>query len=172
MQFLIEECIKQTAPMAPSSLASAEDFKRVCRTQNGERNSMNQSVINTTVESDRVVYTLEVFTQPTDLYGMPSEATVPVTREDAIAILSLSTLVKEQGLYCVQRFDYRTQWGESVDSDDDDTSVRTDCDLLEVTASTFRMRANLKNCEEELLTADIQLSHLAEQFGLEMPAHV
>lgn len=85
---------------------------------------------------------------------MPHSATFTIDRATAAEIQKLSELVRDNGLYKVEKFDYRVNWY------DVDKEWRTDADCLHVSADEFWFSAYPKFCNEEMLTEKYGISEL------------
>ena len=105
---------------------------------------------------------------------IPSVAVFTVDQVLANEIIRLAALVKANGLYKVEKFDYRTSFFEhdpvenpgAAEAAGDDNSVRTECDCLNVSEDSFWFSALRKHSDYEILTARQSISELQAHFGL------
>jgi hypothetical protein len=79
--------------------------------------------------------------------NIPSEAKFVLFNSDAIEIRKLQKFLQDNGLYQVEKFDYRVEW---LDNNGEDT--RTDSDCLHVSQTDFWFSAYLKHTNTEILT--------------------
>lgn len=111
----------------------------------------------------------------------PETATFAIDKETAEDIIKLSQLVRDNGLYKVEKFDYRVTYykqnpedleDDEVDDADDDASneVRTDCDCISVSGDEFWFSACTKNTSIEYVTSHQPIKELADHFGIEFTA--
>lgn len=101
---------------------------------------------------------------------------VQFTIDDLTAreIVRLAALVKANGLYKVEKFDYRARYlkndleetPEEAAAEGEDNEVRTDSDCLNVSETEFWFSAYLKHCDVEILGERQRISELIEFFGL------
>jgi hypothetical protein len=80
---------------------------------------------------------------------LPAVARFTVTEEDMTEIRRLAKIVADNGLFKVEKFDYRVQYyltegGKKVE--------RTDADTLNVNATEFWFAAYIKHTNTEILT--------------------
>ncbi len=112
-------------------------------------------------------YRTEVRTD-SDYDEIPSVAVFSIEEATARRILKLSALVKDNGLYKVEEFDYRTTFlksdGEDEIDDDDQTSTEADC--LNVSEREFWFSGIIKHTNVEIFTGRQSIADLASQFGL------
>lgn len=116
----------------------------------------------------------------------PSTALFVIDEEDAKEIARLAKLVIENGLYRVERADYRVRYFmellEEADEDDEPVSLeetfkrffdengdglRTEGDCISVGSGEFWFSANAKNSSSEYVTAHHPIKELADHFGIE-----
>jgi hypothetical protein len=103
----------------------------------------------------------------------PSVAVFEVSENDAKDIVRLAGLVKENGLFRVERFDYRVSYlkldpEDLVDDDDEEENeARVDCDCISVSATEFWFTANEKNTSVEYTVERQSIKELADHFGIE-----
>ena len=96
---------------------------------------------------------------------LPTKAQFALSEVAALEILRLSSLCIRNGLYKVEKFDYRASWLE-VDDSDALLEVRTDAGVLNVSVNDFWFSAYLKHTDVEVLTEPQSISELKEWFGI------
>ena len=102
-------------------------------------------------------------------YGpIPAVATFDIGEHTAKEIVRLSGLVKENKLYKVEKFDYRTDFlmGDAEEGADDTANVSTDADRLNVSETEFWFSSEIKHTNVEIVTARQSIAELAAHFGL------
>lgn len=109
-----------------------------------------------------------------DYSDIPEVVKFSIEEKTAQEIVRLAGLVVQNGLYKVEKFDYRATYlkhdPEDSSEDDaeeaDDDSVSTDADTLNVTRSEFWFAAYLKHSDVEVLSVKQRISDLAKHFGI------
>ncbi len=112
-------------------------------------------------------YRTEVRTD-SDYDEIPAVAVFTIEEATAQRILKLSALVKDNGLYKVEEFDYRTEFLKSAGDDeiDDDDQASTEADCLNVSEREFWFSAIIKHTNVEIVTDRQSIADLATHFGL------
>lgn len=100
-----------------------------------------------------------------DSVGVPTLARFHILEVDAEKIIHLSQVVQENGLYKVEKFDYRTSWLHGDASDEELVEVSSDLDLLNVSANDFWFTAAMKHTDVEVTTERKPISELREWLG-------
>jgi len=109
----------------------------------------------------------------------PSIAQFTVSESDAKEIVRLATLVKDNDLYKVERFDYRVsylkhdpaEWPEDAEEAGEQNEMRTDCDCINVSVDEFWFSAAEKNSSIEYVTDHQSIKELADHFGIPFSGH-
>ncbi|MDI9689731.1 hypothetical protein [Burkholderia cenocepacia] len=113
-----------------------------------------------------------------DYDELPEVVAFSVDEATARGIVRLSALVTANGLYKVEKFDYRASYfrrdpekgpsegPEAAEVDDGDNDVRTDADCLNVSETEFWFSAYLKHTDVEILSERKRISELVEFFGI------
>lgn len=96
-----------------------------------------------------------------DYPDIPNKAVFEIERGTAEEIVRLSVLVKENGLYSVEKFDYRVTWLSGGKKSD-----VMDSPCLEVSERDFRFTALLKGSSTEIWTEEMRVKDLAEHFKI------
>jgi len=102
-----------------------------------------------------------------DYADCPARAEFDIDRATAQTIIGLAALVRAQGLYKVEHFDYRVRWlKESASGSDNGEVSATDADTLRVSASEFWFGAYLKHASDGFVTERQSIADLARHFGI------
>ena len=105
-----------------------------------------------------------------DYDEIPSTVDFAIGESTAREIVDLARLVKERGLYKVEKFDYRATY-HNAEGEDEDESVedaRTECDTLNVSDTEFWYSAYIKHTKVEILTERQSVADLAAHFGIQI----
>ncbi len=125
-----------------------------------------------------------------EAFGAPALASFDITKSDAEFIVRMARMVKENGLYKVERFDGSVTWldradslgeiadrrpGEQVETLEREIDgemetlqpMRTECDTLSITDSEFFFSCYRKHCDDKITTGNVQIEEIANHFGLE-----
>lgn len=98
---------------------------------------------------------------------LPEIAVYVIDEEAALQIVNLAKLVKEHGLFKVEKFDYRvTYYKNDKESLRIEDEVSLGSDTLNVSADDFWFAGFLKHTNIEVLTEPVSIKNLVEQFGL------
>lgn len=109
-----------------------------------------------------------------DLDNAPSVAVFQVDEQLARDVVKFAKMVKENGLYKVERFDYRAEFlqfdpeADPIDAEEagEENLVCTDCDCLVVTEGEFFFEAYVRHTSVYVSCEAQPISELAEHFGL------
>jgi hypothetical protein len=102
-----------------------------------------------------MLYESEVRTD-SDYDEIPVIARFDVSKLDLDEIRKLATIVEENSLFKVEKFDYRTDWFDSEDNPD--SAIRTEADTLNVSATEFWFAAYIKHTNVEILTQRFKIT--------------
>lgn len=105
-----------------------------------------------------------------DYSDVPTQARYAITEELAKEILNLATLVKDNKLLSVERFCYEAEW--IWPEDVDEGLRRTECDVLVVYDDEYHFKCYIKHTDIRVCADKRDITELAEQFGLPLPAHL
>ena len=105
---------------------------------------------------------------------LPAVVEFSIDLSTARKILRLAAVVKEHGLYKVEKFDYRAQYlshddeegSDQTDSSSDDRFVSTEADTLNVSDSHFWFAAFLKHTDVEITSEQLPIGELVSHFNL------
>ncbi|HGF4014043.1 hypothetical protein [Burkholderia vietnamiensis] len=116
-----------------------------------------------------------------DLDKSPGVAIFEVSEESARNIIKLSSVVRANDLYKVEKYDCRAQYLQydpETDPDDaldagEENAVRSECDMLVVTDDAFYFRAYVKHTDVAVECASQPIAELAAHFAIpfEDPRH-
>lgn len=102
----------------------------------------------------------------------PSMAIFSINEETAREIIKLAAIVKANGIYKVEKFDYRCQWALinpeefQPESEDDENDLHTECDCLNVADDAFWFTAYVKHTDCKVSCDHVSIKTLAADFGL------
>lgn len=96
----------------------------------------------------------------------PDQAEFGIDLATARKIFELAGLVQANGLYKVERFDYRVRWLKVPASGEAAEEVAADADTLRVSANEFWFGAYLKHASEGFVTERQSIADLAAFFAL------
>lgn len=120
------------------------------------------------------LFRTEVFST-SDYDEIPAVVEFSIDITTAREILRLAALVKMHNLYKVEKFDWRARYlpheveGSPDRSDtcnDDDDTVRTEADRLNVSDTSFCFSAYLKHTDIEIRSEWLRIDDLVEHFNL------
>lgn len=105
---------------------------------------------------------------------LPEVVAFSIDETTAREIVRLAALVKANGIYKVEKFDYRARYyqrdiGEGPDVPEiqgEDNDVRTDADCLNVSETDFWFSAYLKHCDVDIRGERQRVCELIDFFGI------
>jgi hypothetical protein len=105
----------------------------------------------------------------------PSVVTFSVDEAGAAEIIRLAGIVKGNGLYKIEKFDYRAQYLKYDPEQDpeeaklagEENEFRTEADVLNVSDSEFWFSAYIKHTDIEILSEGQPIDDLAMHFALD-----
>lgn len=106
-----------------------------------------------------------------DYDELPQVVAFSIDEATAREIVRLSTLATANGLFKVQKFDYRASYYRSeplemAGAKSEDTDVRTDAECLNVSATEFWFSAYLRHCDVDVRSERMPISELIEFFDI------
>lgn len=119
------------------------------------------------------LYRTEVRTDASEA-DVPLVAIFSIDESSAKDICNKAALIKANGLYKVQVFDYRTSFlkydpetdPEEAAAEGEDNDVNTDCATLNVTDTEFWFSAYIKHVNVQISTSKQRIADLVEHFAI------
>jgi len=109
---------------------------------------------------------------------VPTVVEFIIEEATAAEIIRLAAIVNTNGLYKVERFDYRARYlkfdpkenPEDAELAGEDNEFRTEADVLNVSDTEFWFSAYIKHTDIEVLSEQLRIEDLAQRFDLEARA--
>ena len=109
---------------------------------------------------------------------VPTVVEFIIEEATAAEIIRLAAIVNTNGLYKVERFDYRARYlkfdpkenPEDAELAGEDNEFRTEADVLNVSDTEFLFSAYIKHTDIEDLSEQLRIDDLAQRFDLEARA--
>jgi hypothetical protein len=109
---------------------------------------------------------------------VPTVVEFIIEEATAAEIIRLAAIVNTNGLYKVERFDYRARYlkfdpkenPEDAELAGEDNEFRTEADVLNVSDTEFWFSAYIKHTDIEVLSEQLRIDDLAQRFDLEARA--
>jgi hypothetical protein len=109
---------------------------------------------------------------------VPSVVEFCIDEATAAEIIRLAAIVNSNGLYKVEKFDYRARYLKCDPEEDPEESklageeneFRTEADVLNVSDEEFWFSAYIKHTDIEILSEQQSIDDLVEHFGFERQA--
>ena len=109
---------------------------------------------------------------------VPTVVEFIIEEATAAEIIRLAAIVNTNGLYKVERFDYRARYlkvdpkenPEDAELAGEDNEFRTEADVLNVSDTEFWFSAYIKHTDIEVLSEQLCIDDLAQRFDLEKRA--
>jgi hypothetical protein len=109
---------------------------------------------------------------------VPTVVEFIIEEATAAEIIRLAAIVNTNGLYKVERFDYRARYlkfdpkenREDADLAGEDNEFRTEADVLNVSDTEFWFSAYIKHTDIEVLSEQLRIDDLAQRFDLKKRA--
>ena len=109
---------------------------------------------------------------------VPTVVEFIIEEATAAEIIRLAAIVNTNGLYKVERFDYRARYlkfdpkenPEDAELAGEDNEFRTEADVLNVSDTEFWFSAYIKHTDIEVLSEQLRIDDLAQRFDLEKRA--
>ncbi len=109
---------------------------------------------------------------------VPTVVEFIIEEATAAEIIRLAAIVNTNGLYKVERFDYRARYlkfdpkenPEDAELAGEDNEFRTEADVLNVSDTEFWFSAYIQHTDIEVLSEQLRIEDLAQRFDLEARA--
>ena len=109
---------------------------------------------------------------------VPTVVEFIIEEATAAEIIRLAAIVNTNGLYKVERFDYRARYlkfdpkenPEDAELAGEDNEFRTEADVLNVSDTEFWFSAYIKHTDIEVLSEQLRIDDLAQRFDLKKRA--
>ena len=104
---------------------------------------------------------------------IPTVVAFSINEADAAEIIRLAGIVKANGLYKIEKFDYRAQYLKYDPEQDpeeaklagEENEFRTEADVLNVGDEEFWFSAYIKHTDIEILSEQQRINDLVQHFG-------
>ena len=113
-------------------------------------------------------YRTEVRTD-SDYDEIPGAVEFVIDEATAREIVRLAVLIKANGLYKIEKFDYRAAWIDSPDSEHPE-NIRVDAGALNVSETEFWFSTYIKHTDVQILSERQRIGDLMDFFGLNAEA--
>jgi hypothetical protein len=109
---------------------------------------------------------------------IPTVVAFSINEADAAEIIRLAGIVRANGLYKIEKFDYRAQYLKYDPEEDpeeaklagEENEFRTEADVLNVGDEEFWFSAYIKHTDIEILSEQQGINDLVQHFGFERQA--
>jgi hypothetical protein len=106
---------------------------------------------------------------------IPTVVAFSINEADAAEIIRLAGIVRANGLYKIEKFDYRAQYLKYDPEEDpeeaklagEENEFRTEADVLNVSDEEFWFSAYIKHTDIEILSEQQRISDLIQHFRFE-----
>jgi hypothetical protein len=106
---------------------------------------------------------------------IPTVVAFSISEADAAEIIRLAGIVRANGLYKIEKFDYRAQYLKYDPEEDpeeaklagEENEFRTEADVLNVSDEEFWFSAYIKHTDIEILSEQQRISDLIQHFRFE-----
>jgi hypothetical protein len=106
---------------------------------------------------------------------IPTVVAFSINEASAAEIIRLAGIVKTNGLYKIEKFDYRAEYLKYSPEEDpeeaklagEENEFRTEADVLNVSDEEFWFSAYIKHTDIEILSEQQSIDDLVEHFGFE-----
>jgi hypothetical protein len=106
---------------------------------------------------------------------IPALVAFSIDEAAAAEIIRLAEMVKANGLYKIEKFDYRAQYLKYDPEQDpqeaelagEENEFRTEADVLNITDTEFWFSGYIKHTDIEILSEQQRIDDLAKQFALD-----
>ena len=104
---------------------------------------------------------------------IPTVVAFSINEADAAELIRLAGIVKANGLYKIEKFDYRAQYLKYDPEQDpeeaklagEENEIRTEADVLNVSDEEFWFSAYIKHTDIEILSEQQSIDDLVQHFG-------
>ena len=109
---------------------------------------------------------------------IPTVVAFSINEASAAEIIRLAGIVKANGLYKIEKFDYRAEYLKYDPEEDpeeaklagEENEFRTEADVLNVSDEEFWFSAYIKHTDIEILSEQQSIDDLVQHFGFERQA--
>jgi hypothetical protein len=106
---------------------------------------------------------------------IPTVVAFSINEASAAEIIRLAGIVKANGLYKIEKFDYRAEYLKYDPEEDpeeaklagEENQFRTEADVLNVSDEEFWFSAYIKHTDIEVLSEQYSIDDLVQHFGFE-----